>query len=45
MRLAKTKLQAVARFFVQNTDTILQVLIFAAAFLKAIAESERHPKR
>ena len=41
----KSKLQAVARFLLDNTDTILQVLIFAAAFLKAISESEKQVKR
>jgi hypothetical protein len=44
-QLTKSKLQAAARWCVDNSDTILQVLIFAAAFLKAIAESDRHPKR
>ena len=29
----------------ENNGTILQVLIFAAAFFKAIAESERRPMR
>lgn len=41
----KSKFRAVARFLIENTHIILQVLIFAAAFLKAIVESERHPKR
>jgi hypothetical protein len=45
MKNAKSKYRAVACFLVENGHTVLQVLIFAVAFLKAIAESERRTKQ
>jgi hypothetical protein len=41
----KSKLHRVGRFCVRHADTILNVLIFAVSFLKAVAESERHSRR
>ena len=41
----RSKLQAAAHFVIRNAETILQILTFAAAFLRAIAESEKHAKR
>jgi hypothetical protein len=43
--LMKTKVKAASQFCLANLETILSVLIFAAAFVRALAESERHPRR
>lgn len=45
MKNIKPKLQTAGRFILENGDTIIQCIIFLAGFLKALAESERKPRR
>jgi hypothetical protein len=41
----KSKVQAAGQFCKRHADSILNILIFAVSFIKAVAESERHSRR